>query len=272
MNKDIHFYWGGGKLSYLQHLTVVSFLYHNPDWAAHLHMPKKQNLIYPTWNTGEQSIEYTGKDWLKETKKLCKVHEIDFNELGINHLHDVYKSDVIRWKILYEYGGIWSDLDIFYIAPVGEIATPSLIPEENYDSAVVFDGVHYIIGFFITKPKQQLFKDIYDEALKLATGNLEDYQSLGSRMIKNMYPDISDMRRKHKEANIENLYMSVIYPYIDFYLAEIFEDTDRTENDTIGIHWFNGSPIAKRYQNEFDTRKDDNSFISKKVRELCSQL
>lgn len=260
--KLVHLYWGGGALSYLQYLTVISFKQHNPEWEAILWMPKNITLLKPTWETNEQVEQYKGKDYLAETKKLCKVKLIDFDKFGVNHLHEVQKSDFIRWHILYEHGGVWSDLDILYVKP---------LPDLEPDATVCYDGQHHLIGFYIAKPKQQIYKDIFQEAQERVKAPFsKDYQFLGSRMLKSMYFGIMTINKVYPESKILNLSMDMVYSYTSDDVSEIFFGTeDRTNGDTIGIHWYNGSPIAKKYQNNFEKYRNNGSVMSKKVAE-CS--
>lgn len=263
MNKTISFYWGGGPLSYLQYLSVVSFRTHNPGWKIHLYMPKTSELILPTWETNEQSERYTGEDYLERAKALCDVKIIDFSEYGIENMHEVQKSDFIRWQILYQNGGVWSDMDILYIKP---------LTLDGFDTAMSYDGHHHLIGFFITKPQQKIFADIFNEAQSQVNSRGGGYQFLGSRMLKKMFADFHVIRQSYPESKIINV--DVVYPYSSDApdIQEMFFGSDdRTAEETIGIHWYNGSPIAKKYQNN-PKFMDNQSVISKYIKELSCSL
>lgn len=245
--KIIHFYWDGSLQSYLQHLTVVSFKKHNPDWEVNLFMPKSLSKTAASWVTNEQRDRYTGEDYLEETKKLCTVRLVDFED----NLHEIHRSDLIRWKVLYEYGGVWSDMDILYIKPVVKVKT----------TAIVFDGEHHIIGFYITKPRQPIFKTIYSEATELAKQYPKKYQALGSTLLNRIYSNVETL-------DVTNLPMDIVYPYNEHSIEDLFfKDQDKTTPNTIGIHWYNGSPTAKKYQNNFDKYRSNGSVISKRIAE-----
>jgi hypothetical protein len=260
-NKIAHFYWGGGPLSFLQHLTIVSFKKHNPNWKIFLWMPKVINPILPTWETVEQVERYIGQDYLEETKKLCKVKTIDFEKLGASRLHEVQKSDFIRWHILYKYGGVWSDMDILYVKP---------LPDLEFDATVCYDGEHHLIGFYMAEPEQQLYLDIFEEAKnRIVAPYSKDYQFLGSRMLKSMFFGIMTLNKVYSKSKILNLPMDLVYSYTSDQpdVEELFFGSeDRTTKNTIGIHWFNGHPFAKKYQNDFAKYNKNDSVVSKYVR------
>lgn len=245
-----HLYWGGGRLSYLQHLTIISFKKHNPDWDIILWMPKTISFFKPTWDTNEQVAEYTGKDYLAAIKELCTVKLIDFDKYGAQHLHEVQKSDFIRWHILYRYGGVWSDMDILYIKP---------IPKWNFDTSLVYDGYHHLIGFYITKSHQRIFKELFAEAKNRVLNPFDNgYQFFGSRMVNSV---LHGNETSKYATNIVTLPMQVVYPYTSDQVDEIFlSDIDRVTDETIGIHWYNGHSTAREYQNGLI----ENSYIINK--------
>lgn len=245
-------------MSYLQHLSVVSFKKHNPNWEVVLHMPKTRTDILPTWVTVEQTHRYTGKDYLEKTKDLCTLHYIDFEKHGTHKLHEVQKSDFIRWKILYEQGGVWSDMDILYIKPIDELL------KQEFCSTICYDGMHHLIGFYVTEPGQEIYNDIFKEAKERIKAPFStDYQFIGSRMVKSLL--VGDAR-VYGYPGVLNLSMSVVYPYSpeDSDIQELFFGAeDKIQGDTIGIHWYNGNPIAKKYQN--GDYQDNGSVMSREV-------
>lgn len=258
------FYWGGGPLSYLQYLSIVSFKKHNPEWTINLFMPSVPIDNAPTWFTGEQSTPYTGKDFLAEAKKLCTVIEIDFDKHELTkQLHEVQRSDIIRWHILHEYGGVWSDIDILYVQPLDRLL------DAGFDAAVVFHKDPYI-GFLIAKPHQPLFNDLYTIAKDNVRRNMDDgYQSLGAGMIAYRYGSYGGIQAAYPQSDIVNLDMEVVYPFLPTSdIEEMFFGTmDKTTPDTLGLHWYNGSPVAKKYQNGLEKYRNNKSIISKLVKE-----
>lgn len=272
--KIVHLYWDGSPMSYLQYLTVISLKKLNSDWDIYVYTPKVR-FTEKTWITGEQSSPYIGKDFWPELKKLnfIKINEFDFSTINIsNTISEVFKSDFIRWHLLSTIGGVWSDFDILYLKPLNKINFNNrMISGEinNLSTAIVFDGYHHIIGFYLSVPNNQFFSDI----LKLARTRLapQKYQSVGSSLLMSMYPKLEKIKTKFN--NFANLSMSTVYPFnsSEKEIREIFFGNKDVGNyikeDTIGIHWYNGSNISKEYLNNYDENKNNNSIISKLIKE-----
>lgn len=257
MIRVCHLYWDGSPLSYLQYLTVVSFKKHNPDWTVKLWMPKHPYPEKPYFSTMEQAVDYTGKDYLEKTKKLCEVIVVDLTEWGITkQVPESMKSDLVRWKLLYDEGGVYSDFDILYVKPVELAGT----------------YVHYneypAVGFYVAEPKQQVFADVFDRAWDLYNRNFTStYQALGSEVWRDMFGSFEGVKSRY--PNVQSLSDAVVYPYTPEQIEELFfGDTNRTTPETIGIHWYNGHELAKRYQNDFDKYKNNKSLISKLVKDV----
>ena len=122
--KIAHFYWGNEKLPYLRYLTISSFCKYNPDWKVRFYYPKYRQTK-KTWNSKEHKYEIiVKKDYTEELKKLpITFVEIDFESLDLsNDLTEVHKSDYLRWFLLANVGGLWSDMDIIYIDSMNNIS------------------------------------------------------------------------------------------------------------------------------------------------------
>jgi len=255
--KILNLYWGGGPLSYLQSLTVVSFKKCNPDWVINLYIP----TVASTDTEWCLKMAYTGKDYFDNVIGKCNVIPFDFKSIGLDpQLPEVVKSDFLRWYLMYEFGGCWSDMDILYIRKFHDYL---LGPR---DTNFVFRGGYYSIGFFQAAPGLQLFKDIFSRAKKDL--NLTNYQSIGSLLLGQMFPNFDILQKKYPDLQIGNLKMDVVYPYTSHNINDIFSvgELSALTLDTLGIHWYNGDRIAKRYQNAYDTIGiNSNTRISKLI-------
>ena len=120
--KTFYAYWDGSPLSYLQYLTIVTFQEFNPDWYVVLYMPIKR-FEAKTWESFENKTVYTGKDYLGDLLQLdIEIRKIDFETIGFkNEISEVIKSDYLRYWILGNYGGLWSDMDVIYIKPISKL-------------------------------------------------------------------------------------------------------------------------------------------------------
>lgn len=243
--KILHLFWGGERLSYLQYLTVVSFKKHNPDWRVWLWRTDSPSA-QAHWPTGEQEL-YEGKDFLRATEKNCKVKTI--NDLAIRPVHTVQQSDIARGRILFEHGGVWSDFDILFIRSIKSLGDADIYLCNPY------------IGFLIAKPKQEFFDRWSWIGADLVARNMSyDYQSTGRYAV--------DRALSDTEARFEEFPVDMIYPYGPDDIEELFfGDSDKTTPQTIGIHWYNGHPLAKKYQNNFEQYRHNKSVISKYIKD-----
>jgi hypothetical protein len=249
--KILHLYWGrNNPLTFLQYLTVVSFREHNPDWKIKVYYPIKTcNNI--SWKTFEQKTKIISKDYFNELDKhnVEKI-EIDFDKIGFkNDYPEVIKSDFFRYHILCKEGGIWSDFDILYIKPFSNIDFSTFKSYGNKIDFIInfhkydWGDEFYSIGFLGSTPNNKIIKRIVDKC-KNNVGN--NYQSIG-----NMY--LMKLLGRPKD-NMLVLPKEFYLPYCSSKINLIFNNTDRKyiNKDTIGIHWFNGHPIAREFQNKLE--------------------
>lgn len=76
-------------------------------------------------------------------------------------------SDVFRYKVLYEYGGWWTDLDVTYLKPISEITDPYWFR---------FHGVLSVVGNIMKVPvKSELMKESFEKAFKEHNGQQRDW-------------------------------------------------------------------------------------------------
>lgn len=270
--KIVHLYWDGSPMSYLHLLTVVSIHELNPDWRIIVHTPKiKFEGI--TWRTGEQSVKYTGKDYWPTLTELdyVEIDVFDFDSISISStIPEVFKSDFIRWYLLSTVGGVWSDFDILYIKPFDSISFEGNMISgtvEELSTAIVYDGFHHIIGFYMSEANNQFFKTIFDKSRTSLIPS--GYQSVGSRLVMKLYPTLDKIKMMYN--NVSNLPMEVVYPILpsDKTITDLFtsNNIDNYFTDkTIGVHWYNGDRITKEYLNNFESRKDDNTIISNLIK------
>lgn len=263
----MHFYWGGGPLSYLQHLSVVSFKKHNPEWSVTLFMPKSTKLVGPTWDTNELMHPYTGPDYLEQTKALCNVEIVDFDEFGLgDDIHEVPRGDFLMWYILYERGGAWGDIDILFIRSLDELL------KQDFDCTISWNGFPSV-GFFVAKPKQKIYEEMHTVARGVVRrGMSHAYQSTGAYVLSKRFKDFEELQSAYSDTKILNLPMDYVYPYLpnsDIY-EMFFGEIDKTTDRTIGLHWYNGSFVSREFNNHFERYRNNGSPMSKRIAE-CIQ-
>jgi dTDP-4-dehydrorhamnose reductase len=255
--KIFYSYWDGSPLSYLQYLTVVTFQEHNPDWKVIIYMPTNQ-YIYKTWSSSEQKTQYTGKNYLPELFKLnIEIKKVNFDTIGFkNNVSEVIKSDYLRYWILGNYGGLWSDMDVIYIKPIDTIynSNYTIYGDNNINTVVCYFKEHYPIGFLMSSPNNPYYLNLMENASKYL--NIKEYQSIGCHLLKKLFNTPSDIKITYPELNILVAPETCYLPYAWDKINDIFVINlpDKITNDTIGIHWFNGSNISVKYENMIDNK------------------
>jgi mannosyltransferase OCH1-like enzyme len=142
----VHALWIGNKLSALELLTITSFLRNNHCfvlWAYERlenELPegliiKDAGLIIP----GEQVFQYRNS-----------------NQFGHGKGSYAGFSDIFRYKLLYEYGGWWTDMDVTCLKPL------------DFTAPYVFRTHHdlKVVGNIMKcPPKSELMRRCYDKAV-----------------------------------------------------------------------------------------------------------
>lgn len=245
--KVMNFYWDGSPMSFLHYMTFLSFYENNPDWKIDLYIPSSRYSGIKSWTTGEQSIDYVGSDYFSEVNNIPNVNikSFDFKSIGVSDdIPETFKSDFIRWHLLSTVGGGWSDTDILYIKPISCI-------NKNSDLVLVLSEYKHIIGFYLSKPNNPLFKYIFTKCFK--TLNLQEYQSVGADVLNKFFPTIKDIEFSFPDLNYINLPMDYLYPFNHLNLKSLFtqDNSKLISENVIGIHWYNGSQIARTFNNQY---------------------
>ncbi len=255
--KLLSLYWDGSPLSYLNYLTVLSFNKYNKDWKIIIYVPicKTENI---SWKTPEQKLKYTGKCYFDKLKEIHNVtlQKICLNKIGFdNNVSEVIKSDYFRYYILKKHGGLWSDFDIIY--------TGSIEERMNFDAdSVIFrckdrHYCYYPIGLLLCIPNTKIFKYILEQCKSNYDKNT--YQSIGSLMLRNLFPNVNDVYKIDKSVKVcgEEYYLPWAYNQLNEFLDK--KDNVLPENN-VGIHWFNGADKAKQYAIDLDKRLNKDYF------------
>jgi dTDP-4-dehydrorhamnose reductase len=255
--KVFYSYWSGSPLSYLQYLTIVTFQELNPKWKIVIYIPTEPYL-HKTWKTPEQKSTYTGKDYLEELYKLnIEIRKIDFVTIGFNNeIPEVIKSDYLRYWILGYYGGLWSDMDIIYIKPIEQIFNKNLQILGNFnniDTVICYFDEHYPIGLLMSKPNNQFFIELQNNAIKYL--DIDRYQCIGAPLMKHLFAEPYNIKEKYPNLNILIMTNQCYLPYAWNKINDIFVHNlpNNFTQNTVGIHWFNGSAVSMTYVNMIDT-------------------
>ena len=259
--KVLHLYWDKSPMSKLQTLTVTTFHNHNPDWDIRIYIPKQKYT-----GTSKYIPSYIGKDYFKTIGKLSYVNiiEIDLKDFGIREdLHNILRSDILRYHMLYYIGGIWSDFDVIWLKPLSYInnITHSNIINNIGITVCFYKNIsgHHSIGILLACKKHLFYKELIDKVNDIQNNpekqeksiyNKQFYhQSFGVVLWNRLYPKLTNLLNVYKDCL--GVKYKTFYPYSVFELDKLYNTNDISNLDNaICVHWFNGHPLSKEYINE----------------------
>ncbi|MHB1952270.1 MAG: glycosyltransferase family 32 protein [Sulfobacillus sp.] len=273
--KIFNAYWDGAPLSYLGYLTIETCLFYNPGWEVRIYTPIKRST-WISWSTHEQKSEYTGEDYwyrLKANERLelnVRVIEVDFEQIGFsNEAPEVIKSDYLRYHLMATDGGIWSDMDILYIASLEDTVFNPNFGTQDFDTLLVrsekFDG-YWTIAFLMSTGVNEFFSHLHE--MSKGCYCPDRYQCIGANMLNDAYPTpeslVNSMPEHRFRIDNTDLYLCFECDQLDDLFVR--DCTDRIPAGAVGVHWFNGSTKAKDYLNRSAHGEAGNCTISTLVR------
>ncbi len=211
-NKIVHAMWVGGPLSRLELLTAHSFLHHGHEF----HLWAYDDLS----NAGlPSSVRIRDAEQIIPRKDVFAKRGRD-RETGVGRgSFGAPFSDLFRYKLLFEHGGIWADMDVTCLRPFEFKGDYAFRPHRL--------GV---VGSIMKCPKgSRLLKAVYEEAVATVTAD-SDYLApnriLSAQVIANelLHYAVPEM------SNADN-WFKFIQPLIERRVA--IPDT------WYAIHWIN---------------------------------
>jgi len=258
-------------MSKLQVFTIKTFHRLNPKWIINVYTPTKAyngNAVYiPV---------YTGEDYFPLIKKMSFINiiNIDLQNYGVSmSMHNILRSDIFRYYILFEYGGVWSDFDVIWLKPlsyINNIQTEGLVSVKEMGAMVTLYNTtsgHHNIGVLLSVEKHPFYKTLIDKTIFIQNNNTTDdkafgHQEFGSEMWGNLYPDLESITNRFPD--VIGFKYETFAPYSIFNIDKLYLEIDLTpiKNDNvIGVHWFNGHSLSKEYINQ--NKFGDSSSMTK---------
>ncbi len=252
--QEFHLYWNGSRMSRLQMFTAVTFHKLNPDWNINLYMPK-QNYA----GDDKYIPNYLGEDYFPELKELdyVNIKIVDLDDYGIDHsLHDILRSDILRYHILYDVGGVWSDFDVVWLKPMSHfnnIEYHGNTPINDVSAVVSFirgiNGGHSI-GIMIHRKHDSYAKSLVDLTNKIKPPY--GHEVFGGSMLNTYYPTLDSLSRFEGliGARFETYYPYIIHPPTPT-IHKLYHENDLSciNNNVMCVHWYNGHVLGKEYVN-----------------------
>jgi len=215
-------------MSWLQSLTVRSFFRYNPDWSI---------IVYLIINKLKENIytnDYEGEDFFDLVKLTANIHEVEIK----GDFCSIQASDILRMKLLYQHGGVYSDFDMLWLKPMSEFP-------QHFETTVCYysgPGFHWNMSNIVSEPRGQFLKDVIQKQKKVTSN---DYQAYLTEMFNREWPFPESMSASY--GRLLFIPYKTFYPYDIYHLDRLYkEDIDLTE-DAFGVHWFNGHPLSQEY-------------------------
>jgi len=202
--------------------------------------PTKQNL----WRSGEQDYPVKCQDFFPEVLKLPIMKMmIDLKDYGgDNKISEVHKSDFLRLHLLSTMGGLWSDMDIFYLKPM-ETLYFNVEDNKNIETFYCDHNYGHSIGFLMASQNNKFFKKLIE--ISKEEYNPTFYQAMGAMIFKNHFSTSESINAITPAFNMD---MDVVYPHDATYFKEILTQLQtRFTDKTIGIHWYGGHEVWKHF-------------------------
>lgn len=265
-----HFYWGGGPLSYLRFLSVQSFKKQNPTWQVKVHQPVTNSQAPSNWTN------HITQDFRDQISALdVVVVEHDFDSYGFsNQAHEVHKSDFLRWRLLATEGGVWSDIDIFYIKPM-ECLEENNLQHANIDVALcpLKPPRKHTVGFMFASQDNDFYQ--YMSGVALANYNPDVYQCMGSDLINGRFEEFDSFGKQFPNNQFVFLNKKSVYVITSKTIDQFYQPVDQkltkkfNNSQVIGYHWFGGHPQSQAFENNLqpNTIKNYNHFLARAIQE-----
>jgi hypothetical protein len=202
--------WFGNQLSRLEQLTLRSFTHFGHEF----HLWVYNDIATPL----PVGVSLLDANSIIPSEKIFQNSHYD-RETGVGKGSLGAFSDLFRYKLLYEYGGIWVDMDVTCLRPF------------DFEEEYVFRPHRIgVVGSIIKCPKgSPVMRDSYEEAA--ATIN-EQTEWLAANRILNKHVERFALSRfiKPTISNIDS-WLHVIRPFI--------EELTPIPEEWYAIHWIN---------------------------------
>jgi len=249
-------------MSFPQALTPVSFKKYNPDWEINVYIPIQD------YNGSARYIpDYVGVDFFKLVTEVPGINiiEVDLSKYDINlgH-HNILRSDILRYHLLYEIGGVWSDFDVLWLKPMTHfynIEYHGSVPVDEITAVVSFiqgTGGGHSIGIMIHSKN-----DPYAKSLIELTKQVKppfSHEIFGGSMLNTHYPTLESLSKFTGlvGAKFETYYPYIIHPPVPT-IQKLYRGVDLSpiqSNNVLCLHWYNGHRLSKEYLNGDGLRRD----------------
>ena len=281
--RKAHFYWGNDKLPYLRYLSILSFKMYNPDWKVTVYVPEHK-YTGKCMDT-QMAFQFSGRDYFNNLRSLgvvVKIVKFGFVDNVCEGLHtqhlsrqEVYRSDFLRWYLLDKEGGLWSDMDIMYYGSMNNIDINTKANSRVNTVISLHPKYKHSVGFMLSGVYNKYYQYILEKARK--EFNPKDYQSIGVNLINNEFPTIKCVENQFPDlkGRVASVDIKTVYAYDALVIPTIYNyaDMGRYTTNSIGLHWYAGHYLAKRFINSMNhlNYNDFDNVLSKTINKVYGQ-
>lgn len=203
-------------------------------WIGSKPLPKKYKKWMLTWQNLNRDWEY--KLW---TDKNIKELTFQNQDLFDNSKNVGFKSDIARYEILKQFGGLYADTDLECIKSI-----PDYFRNYNFVSCIVFKNTPQINNaLLLSKPNSYLLSKIIDNVSRQNNDDsaIETLNCSGANLITKIYFSLN------QEIRAKNLILpsNYFYPLPNFPLDVNINIKKFITEETIGIHYWEVSWMRK---------------------------
>lgn len=221
-------------------------------------------ILHQTWKT--QNLLPKFEEWQSMWKKNCPDYKYkfytddDLSEVIEKHFPQYLKSfnsfdkhiervDFWRYAILYVYGGVYSDLDVFPLKSIDSWLEENkiILGREPIEHAKTYNGTDFLIcnAFMISPKGDEFWLELMDFIIEKYSSNLSPVSTTGPGIITkfyNLYPE--------KFKNVIVTEPNCFYPITfnksiktEMFEGKLYKNVSKTCNmkDAYVVHMWEGS-------------------------------
>ncbi len=249
--KRCFLYFTAPRMSWLRYLTLASLCRHNPDWTIELYTSPDNSCRENTWSDKDPMQQdhatYTGPDYWPLVDDLPVVRKTWDTREQFRQSPPSQKSNLFKWFHLGYPGGVYSDMDILYTAP---------LPTWDAKTVLCVHGNCFAIGLLASSCHNRFFFEVYNNATRCidpmsyqSAGVQAMYRLLGTEDSK---PGLIEKVEKIGQP-VLNIPRKLVYPFWWNELEHYWEREHRElPAETIGLHWYAGAPVSQEWNNRID--------------------
>jgi hypothetical protein len=155
---------------------------------------------------------------------------------------EVHKADLLRWFILGQYGGIWSDFDVLYINPITESIHNNMVGVGLCQyRAIPKQPLEYLaIGFMYAEGQsgKRFFNDLFTygrDKFWYEPNIRSRYQAFGAELLKGY------LEKYGSKVNFMD--PRLVYPRFQHHQIKKYWSPEPCDlSHSIGCHWYGGMP------------------------------